>query len=547
MRRSITAVGIAVVFYCAGLMADARHEGDQALFEARFTLTTDKAGGLAYDGALLWISDRVAQKIRGLDPRTGEEKITLPAPGPWPTGLAFDGKLLWVGDRTRARLFGVDTRRKLVVRDIESPANPLGLAFDGTFLWVADGKQIHQVTTEDGTTITTFNAPAFSGEGRGSEQLGLAFSDGYLWISDRNQDKIYRAHPKKGDVVDMIPSPGPLPAGLAVTNGTLWVADVDARQVHALRLSTLPRMVRRNPRQEVVVLQRRITNQGPGVLKKASVYVAVPESGPGQALAGEPVYSHPPKGFVSDQWGQRFAHFEATDLGTNEALTVTMTVRATLFDVDFHLDPQKVGSLRDIPKAVKKQYLVDASKFALTHPSIKTHLKAALGKERRPYWMVRKIARYIQDQMTYELVGGWNIAPTVIDRGTGSCSEYTFVFIAMCRAAGIPARYVGAVVVRGDDASTDEVFHRWPEVYLPGYGWVPYDVQAGDKPTPEQQGAVIGSLPNRFIVTTKGGGASEYIHWDYNSYAEWICAGRCDVSDVHLGDWYPEGREPQKP
>lgn len=39
--------------------------------------------------------------------------------------------------------------------------------------------------------------------------------------------------------------------------------------------------------------------------------------------------------------------------------------------------------------------------------------------------------------------------------------------IAMCGAAGLPARYVGALVVRGDDASLDYVFHRWVEVYLP--------------------------------------------------------------------------------
>ena len=152
-----------------------------------------------------------------------------------------------------------------------------------------------------------------------------------------------------------------------------------------------------------------------------------------------------------------------------------------------------------------------------------------------------------RDQGRPELVGGWNIAPTVIDRGSGSCSEYTFVFIAMCRAAGIPARYTGALVIRGDDASTDEVFHRWAEVYLPGYGWVPYDVQAGDKPTPEKQGEAFGDLPNRFLITTLGGGGSRYIGWDYNSTARWSCRGRCDVADLHLGDWFPDKAQPVKP
>ncbi|MBW2277596.1 MAG: transglutaminase domain-containing protein, partial [Deltaproteobacteria bacterium] len=164
---------------------------------------------------------------------------------------------------------------------------------------------------------------------------------------------------------------------------------------------------------------------------------------------------------------------------------------------------------------------------------------AALDGERRPYWMVRKIARYIGENMEYELAGGWNIAPTVIDRGTGSCSEYTFVFIAMCRAAGIPARYAGALVIRGDNASTDDVFHRWAEVYLPGYGWVPADAQAADNPSPEKQGEGLGSLANRFVITTWGGGDSKYIGWDYNSKATWTCEGRCQVDDLHLADWYP--------
>ena len=149
--------------------------------------------------------------------------------------------------------------------------------------------------------------------------------------------------------------------------------------------------------------------------------------------------------------------------------------------------------------------------------------------------------------MEYELAGGWNIAPTVIERGTGSCSEYTFVFIAMCRAAGIPARYVGAIVVRGDDASTDEYFHRWPEVYLPGHGWVPFDAQGGDKPEPERQAAAYGGLENRFLITTTGGGGSDIIGWDYNTTARWTCRGRCLVEETSIGDWYPAGREPEEP
>lgn len=510
-----------------------------------FDVAVDKPGGLAFDGELLWVADRVAQKIRGLDPKTGRERASIESPGPRPSGLAFDGELLWVADRSRALLFGIDLERQLVVREVPSPADPQGLAFDGEHLWVADGTKLHRVTTEDGTTISSFDAPTWAGDGRPTEELGLAFADGWLWVSDRQRDALFRVLPDTGEVVDQLPTPGPFPAGLAAVGDRLLVVDVDRRSVDALAFRALPRIVRSNPRHETVVLRRRITNQGPGALAEANVYVALPRPAPNQALEGEPVLDPKPKEITADQWGQRVAVFRAQDLKPGESLEVSMTVRATLFDMHYHLDPGRVGSLRDIPADVRKQYLADASKFAITDPIIRKHVAAALGDEKRPYWMIRRIARYIQDRMRYELAGGWNIAPTVIERGTGSCSEYTFVFIAMCRAAGIPARYVGSVVVRGDDASTDDVYHRWPEVYLPGYGWVPWDAQAGDKPAPEAQAKAIGDLPNRMLITTSGGGASRLMGWEYNSFATWTCRGRCLVQDQSLGDWYPADRGPK--
>ena len=508
-------------------------------FERAFSVPVDKPGGMAFDGTLLWVADRLGGAIRGLDPKTGAEKAKLTAPGPSPTGLAFDGALLWVADKDRGRLFGIDTAKKLVVREVEGPPGPLALAFDGTDLWVADGRQLHRVMRADGTTIVSFPAPTWDGKGRASEQLGMAYADGYLWVSDRKTNTIYRVEKERGEVVDTIKAPGPFPSGLAIVDGKLLVADVQARAVDRIDPAALPQVIRRDAKRETVVLRRRVTNRGPDRIADADVWIAVPVSAPNQALVGDPAFEPAPKEMVTDQWGQRFAHFTARDLFPAKSLDVQMTVSATLFSVHTHIDPAKVGDLASIPKDVRDKYLADGAKYDLKHPSIKKHLAAALGGEKRPYWMVRKIAAYIGAHMDYEMTGGWNTAPTVIDRGTGSCSEYTFVFIALCRAAGIPARYQGALVVRGDDASTDDVFHRWAEVYLPGYGWVTADAQAADKPTPEERGAVLGNLENRFVVTTVDGGGSTYLDWDYNSLARWTCTGRCDVEDSNLGDWYP--------
>lgn len=518
--------------------------------ERAFSLEARRAGGMAFDGARLWLVDRAVPEIVALDPATGEVRDRITSPGPWPEGLAWDGTLLWVSDSEEKKIYAVDPRTRLVTRRFESPVDaPQGLAWDGRNLWLADGTRLHRISTDDGTTISGFAAPG-AGD-RATEMLGLAWdpgsgrdrtTPGYLWVADRHKDRLYRVSADGGDVVDMFPSPGPYPAGLAIVDGKLLVADRERRRVDRVAIRELPHVVRTDPRRDTVTFVHELVNFGPGTVRAADIYIAAPETSPGQEFEGDPEFEPRPDEFLADRWGQRVARFRGADIPPGGKLSGRMTVRLTAYATRRHIDPDRVGGLSAVPGDIRRRYTADGSKYLISDPAIREAAREAVGDERNPYRMVRRIARHIQDRMTYELAGGWNIAPEVLRRGTGSCSEYTFLFIAMCRASGIPARYVGSVVVRGDDASTDQVFHRWPEVYYPGYGWVVADVQAGDSPSPEKQADAMMGLPNRFLVTTQGGGDSEYLRWNYNSNAEYSCEGYCKVVERVWGDWSP-GRD----
>ncbi|MBU1686976.1 MAG: hypothetical protein KJ589_06460, partial [Proteobacteria bacterium] len=58
----------------------------------------------------------------------------------------------------------------------------------------------------------------------------------------------------------------------------------------------------------------------------------------------------------------------------------------------------------------------------------------------------------------------------------GKCTDIHSVFVALCRAAGVPAREIFGIRL-GKQASQDisSWQHCWAEFYLPGYGWVPVD------------------------------------------------------------------------
>jgi transglutaminase-like putative cysteine protease len=92
--------------------------------------------------------------------------------------------------------------------------------------------------------------------------------------------------------------------------------------------------------------------------------------------------------------------------------------------------------------------------------------------------VVKDIYDYVLDNMEYVVRGRRDQgAVRALEQGRGDCTEYSDLFVAICRAKDIPARVVAGYTVRVDTATSK---HNWAEVYLQNYGWVPFDLASGD-------------------------------------------------------------------
>ncbi len=534
MKRCASGLAVAIILSVTAGPAPAAAPGEVV---ATLDSPCKYPTGLACDGTCLYVLDWLQAEVQRLDiGGNAAAPHVIAAPTLKPHGLAWGNGKLFVSDDHTGWVYATDPDSGAIENSFEGPGpKVIGLAWSGPTLFLMESKtgQIYQVMSEDGTILHSFAAP--------SESSGpLTWDGAYLWVADRVKNELYRVDPASGMVLSIVAAPGPYAAGLAWDNGRLWNVDFQTRKLYALQIDgASPAYRLSDTRTAQIEYLWALYNYGPGEVRELSVALALPENRPGQELLSEPVFARPPTRSATDRWGQRCVVYELPAVAAGTRLTLSYRIDAQVSAIRWLIDPRRCGTLADIPADIRAVYTADDTRYRLDSPYLRETVRKVVGDEQNPYWIVRKLYNHVIAALEYEMAGGWDVPEAVLKRGKGSCSEYTFALIALCRAAGVPARYVGSIVVRGDDASIDEAFHRWAEVYLPNYGWIPVDANRGDAKSPADQARGFGELANRFLITTQSGGASELLEWGYNMNANWKASGYCKVEEDNFGLWQP--------
>jgi transglutaminase-like putative cysteine protease len=122
-----------------------------------------------------------------------------------------------------------------------------------------------------------------------------------------------------------------------------------------------------------------------------------------------------------------------------------------------------------------RRYLAPEVFIESDDPAIKAEADAAVQGATGNRDRAERITRYVNSILEKKLTVGLPSAREVLRTRVGDCNEHTALYVAMARAAAIPARIaVGLVYVRGAF-----YYHAWPEVYIDegkGRGlWLPVD------------------------------------------------------------------------
>lgn len=91
----------------------------------------------------------------------------------------------------------------------------------------------------------------------------------------------------------------------------------------------------------------------------------------------------------------------------------------------------------------------------------------------------RAVMGFIHREFTYDAAATHVNTHTleVLQLRRGVCQDFAQLMAGMCRALGIPARYVSGYLYNGPAGRLRgaQASHAWVEVYLPGHGWLGLD------------------------------------------------------------------------
>lgn len=89
---------------------------------------------------------------------------------------------------------------------------------------------------------------------------------------------------------------------------------------------------------------------------------------------------------------------------------------------------------------------------------------------------IQEILQWLRRNVKYDSEDVPSGAAATAKLGRGVCQQFSELFIALCRAKGLPARYASGLTTYFDKRNPNSTSrHGWAEVFVSGLGWVPFD------------------------------------------------------------------------
>lgn len=182
--------------------------------------------------------------------------------------------------------------------------------------------------------------------------------------------------------------------------------------------------------------------------------------------AGQPV-------IIKDGSENIYAYWDSVALNARQSLRVNISYYLLSFDTTYLINSSSPENY-DKSSGLYRKYTQPEPLIESDDPEIVSEAQSITTSSNTTFGKISKIYNFVISHMRYAVQDEERGALWALENKTGDCSEYSYLFVALCRAIGIPARIQAGFAFYSTTETTEDG-HMWAEYCLENYGWVPVD------------------------------------------------------------------------
>lgn len=158
------------------------------------------------------------------------------------------------------------------------------------------------------------------------------------------------------------------------------------------------------------------------------------------------------------------------------------------------------------PEKIAPRWLQRDALMPIDGKVLELALATTRGRESH-FEQVHAIYDHTVSTLKYDKSGkGWGRGDIAYacDAKRGNCTDFHAVFIGLCRARGIPARFeIGFSLPTDQSSGPIAGYHCWASAYVPEFGWIPVDCSEAQK-HPEMRDYFFGAHDEHRVTFSTG-------------------------------------------
>lgn len=211
------------------------------------------------------------------------------------------------------------------------------------------------------------------------------------------------------------------------------------------------------------------------------------------------------------RYGRSWLHAETA--ASDKPMRIVTEFKVLRRSVSGMADAKKAGPMTEEHRRVFAAELQLDEKHMEVTPEIRKVANQLAGKETNPVLQARKFFQYVIDKSDHYSKFGPMPKGLCLGSakecmlGTGDCcTDQHALFIALCRARGIPCRlmYGSRLKPENEGKDFDPGYRCWPNFFAPGLGWVPLDISSADTAPADRAGEWFGGLDENRLEWAEG-------------------------------------------